>query len=732
MSFVQRCAAVVASFSALSQAFAQKPCRPFPENPLYLQNENPLVQEGDFNSDGILDLVAFTANGVTVLLGKGDGTFRVAGTFPPGETNLGAGFTVGDFNSDGKLDVAVTLANGTVNVLLGNGNGAFQNPKTSSISTFTGFLRAGDFNHDGKLDLASIPLDQFGPSVIQVLLGNGDGTFQPPVDYFAGQVSSQLAIADFNGDSNLDLAVANGGTAEMPGRTVSILLGNGDGTFQPQAKYEVGRQPFGIATADFNGDGHVDIATANYFDGTVSVLFGKGDGTFQNSGTYPVGHPESPYGIASVVFTRGQKPGIAVATLAGVYTLTNKGDGTMYPAQGFGPGALQLVTGDFNGDGHADLALSAGDYDLGSGVAVLLGLGKGIFATSTAFIAIPNSNGLAAGDFNGDGVMDLAIGELDGPDYAIMLGLGHGRFAKPEVYYELPDGLTGVAALAAGDLNGDGKPDLVIAGDGPWEAVTLFGVGDGTFTTGAAYPLAGEWPNAISLVDLNGDGKLDMAVVSAGNYESQGALSVLLNNGDGTFQKAVGYAVDAGAAEVIGPAIADFNGDGVPDIAIADNDSSTLVMLLGNGDGTFHTGPITPLTAAVSAIAASDFNRDGKPDLALLTETPGIEILSGDGNGSFTPGDSFPAQSGYWLTAADLNGDGKADLAVLSGQGLVQVFEGKGDGTFGFGTTTYTGIDPGLRNLVLADLNGDGSPDLAAPNYDSATVSVLLNRCPTR
>jgi hypothetical protein len=721
-------ASLLFPFTSLkAQLPSQSACKPFPANPLYLQDENPTIQEGDFNGDGITDLVAFTTKGVTVLLGKGDGAFHVSGTFPPAETSAGAGFTVGDFNNDGKLDVAVTLANGTVDILPGNGDGTFQKPVPSSIATYTSFLQTVDLNHDGHLDLVGIPSNG---SEVQVLLGNGNGTFQAPVAYSVGAYASKLIIADLNGDGKADLAVANAGFLSDPGHTVSILLGNGDGTFQPQTTFQVGNQPFGITAADFNGDGHLDIATANYLDGTASVIFGNGDGSFQAPTTYATGHPYAPYDIAAIVFGPGQKPGLAVATLAGVYILTNKGNGTFHAGQGYDPGSGQVLIGDFNGDGKADLALGAGEFDTDSGVGILLGLGNGAFATSTAYAAVPNTEGLAAGDFNGDGIMDLAVGELDGPYFAIMMGLGKGKFAEPQVTYKLPHSASSVAAIAAGDLNGDGKPDLVVASDGPWEVVTLFGTGSGTFTNGPAYPLIGEWPGAISLVDLNNDGKLDMAAVSAGNYDSQGALSILLGNGDGTFQSAVGYGVDEGSAGVLGPAIADFNGDGILDIALADGDSSELIMLLGNGDGTFRAGPVTPLTASIYGIAAADFNGDGKADIALLTGIPDIRILTGNGDGSFQSGASFAAQYGSWLTAADLNGDGHVDLAVLTGEGYVQFFSGNGDGTFGPATPTYTGIDPGLRNLVVADLNGDGSPDLAAPNYDSGSVSVLLNRCP--
>ena len=736
MLFLRRCFGYALFFAfaplctlspLLAQADTQKTCKPFPANALYLQNDNPAVQEGDFNRDGVTDLVAFTIKGVTVLLGNGDGTFRVAGTFPPVSTSAGPGLAVGDFNHDGKLDVAVTLANGTVNVLFGNGDGTLQKPKISSIATFTGFLQAGDFNHDGKLDLASVPSGS--GTFIQVLLGNGDGTFESPVNYSVNVAPRELSIADFNGDGKLDLAVVNAGYSSQPGHTVSILLGNGDGTFQPQTEFQVGYQPFAITAADFNGDGHVDLATANYLDGTVSVLFGKGDGTFRASGTYTAGHPFAPYGITSVVFSRGGKPGLAVGTLSGIYTLVNKGDGTFHAAEGYGPGASQLVTGDFNGDGRADLGFSAGLYDTDSGVGVLLGLGNGAFATSTAYSALPNTNGLAAGDFNGDGVLDLAVGELDGSYLAIMKGLGKGQFAVPQVTYPLS---ANVAVLAAGDLNGDGKLDLVVASDGPWQVAVLFGAGDGTFTNGPVYPLKGEWPRSISLVDLNGDGKLDMAVLTSGNYDSQGALNIFLGKGDGTFKSAVGYGFDEGAAGLLGSAVADFNQDGILDIAIADNNTLKLVLFLGNGDGTFRAGPTTALTEAVYGIATADFNSDGKPDIALLTGAPDIQIMAGNGDGAFQTVDSFPAQYGAWLTAGDLNGDGNADLAVLAGQGFVQVFEGKGDGTFGSGTNTFTGIDPGDRNLVIADLNGDGSPDLAAPNYDGGSVSVFLNRCPAK
>ena len=227
--FVSSAAFLASSIGLSSQVDSTKICHPFFSNTLYLPNENPNAQIGDFNDDGIPDLAGVTLQDVHILLGNGNGAFRDAGTFPVGKS--AGGLAVGDFNHDGKLDVAAALEDGTVNVLLGNGDGTFQAPKGSHIHSYTGTLAVGDFNHDGKLDLVGIPSDQFEKSVIQVLLGNGDGTFQPPVDYTVNANPRSIAVADFNHDGKLDLAVSTIRFEADPGHIVSVLLGNGDGTF---------------------------------------------------------------------------------------------------------------------------------------------------------------------------------------------------------------------------------------------------------------------------------------------------------------------------------------------------------------------------------------------------------------------------------------------------------------------------------------------------------------------
>jgi hypothetical protein len=707
------------AISPVPQASPGKVCQPFVANHLYERGTTPSsVAIGDFNGDGIPDLVTvgWYSHSLHVLLGRKDGTFTEGRSFAHA-ARLPRKVVVGDFNNDGKLDVAVANDKGSVNVLLGRGDGTFMPAIRTDTGSPVSYIAVGDFNHDGKLDIVVLG---YLVSQVQVLLGNGDGTFQAPVNY-PTFVPNQVVVADLNGDGNLDLAVANAGYEEDPGRTVSVFFGKGDGTFGTPTTYTVGNIPFGITAADLNGDGKIDLATANWQDGTASVLLNKGDGTFLPATSYAAGHPFSPFTIAAFPLENGNLPGLAVAGNAGVFILTHNGTGGFAPAQGYNPPSIfDPVVADFNRDGKADLALvtgGAGDRG-GSGIAVLFGQGNGVFSSSTAYVVLPDLDAVAAGDFNSDGKADLAVGDTSNGLVAIVLGTGDGRFSPPVHEYAVDYPV----AIATGRFGRDSNLDLAALSWGRKQEVRVFlGAGDGTFALGQSIPIPALYPSWITLADFNGDGILDMAVTSQGDYADQGAVSIIIGKTGGGFNPPALY----GSGEYLrGAVIGDFNGDGKLDFVLPRYDDMDFVVFLGNGDGTFRQSASYSLPAAPDSAAAGDFNGDGKVDFAVSLNNGTNQIWLGNGDGTFRAGGTFTA--GGILAAADLNHDGKIDLLTEKRDGLVQVLLGNGDGTFVLGNASYIG---GGGGFTLADLNGDGALDLAFAGYDEGTVSILLNGC---
>jgi Flp pilus assembly secretin CpaC len=339
----------------------------------YNTGKGPIsVAIADFNKDGHPDLVVAnqTDGTISILLGNGDGTFATQSviTIPAGAKAASpSAVAVGEFKNDGSgnLDIAVTdIANNRVMILLGNGDGTFQAPVPYPTGSNPVALVAQDFDGDGNPDLAVVNQgDKTTASTVSVLLGNKtggvqDGTFAAKVDFPVGVDPTAITTADFNADGNVDLAVANHATGSGGDGTVSILLGKNDGTFGTQTTFATGNGPAGIATADFNGDGHADLAVSNQTDSTVSILLNKGDGT----GTF----------LAHTDFTTGSGP---VGLIAANFTGTN-----------------------------TDLAVAD---ESANNVDVLIGNGNGTF---TAPISLPTGNSpiaVAGADLNGDGTIDL-------------------------------------------------------------------------------------------------------------------------------------------------------------------------------------------------------------------------------------------------------------------------------------------------------------------------------------
>jgi hypothetical protein len=706
-------------------------------HPSFFPTQTKTIVAGDFNGDGHLDLAAAGqgSNEVSVLLGNGDGTFQPAVQDAVGATP--DAIVARDFTGTGRLDLAVTdYASNDVSILLGNGDGTFQPAVQYAVGPSPVALVAGDFSGDGKVDLAVADQGSgFGgtvPGGVVVLLGNGDGSFQPAKELGVGDPSpGEIVAGDFTGDGRLDLAVVNTGGFDQSGNFVLggvfVLLGNGDGTFQPAVQYAVGAEPGALLTGDFTGRGPLDLAVVDSFSNDVAILLGNGDGTFQPAVMYTVGgHPGD---LESGDFTSHGRLDLAVVDSAGLQILPGNGDGTFQPAETVETAhvSLAIVAGDFNGDGRPDLVGMVGNGTL----FVLLGNGDGTFQEPKKPNAVaPFPGSVVAGDFTGDGRLDLAVTDYAGVQ--MLLGNGDGTFQPAQTVAALG---AGIAGLVAADFNGDGRLDLALVTPGSNSVSVLLGNGDGTFQPAAQY-VAGVQPGGLVAGDFTGDGHLDLAVADGGGYDQNGnqvpsGVSILLGNGDGTFQPPVLYAVgQAPQAMVAG----DFTGNGHLDLAFANVFSTGVFVMLGNGDGTFQ--PAVRYAAGIQpgAIVAGDFTGDGHLDLAVAdgggpdqngNQVPGgVSILLGNGDGTFHPGAQYLTGAvSDSIVAGDFNGDGKLDLAFDNIGSNVSLLLGNGDGTFAVGTTLSA---DGAGYFTAGDFAGDGRLDLAVNDFISNDVAVLL------
>jgi hypothetical protein len=624
-------------------------------------------------------------------------------------------FTVTNALGSGRLTASVVTTSGTLipRITLSGVTGQVLN--TSDDGTLVQNLVAGTY-------------------ILSVSAAAGGGGYRMTTEFVhasppltpitVGSNPDAVAVVDLNGDGIPDLVVANGGNLQTPGDTVSVLLGNGDGTFQPQHTFAVGSYPRAVAVADLNGDGKPDLIIANEFDNTVSVLLGNGDGTFQTQHTFAVGTGPDAVAVADlngdgipdlVVANGGVGPTGEVVTNT-MSVLLGNGDGSFKTQQTFdvGDNPDAVAVADLNGDGKPDLVVANVNNGVGSGtVSVLLGNGDGTFQTQhmVAVGSVPSA--VAVTDLNGDGKPDLVVLNSFDNTMSVLLGNGDGSFQTPHT--------TAVgshpSAVAVADLTGDGIPDLVVANTDDHTVSVLLGNGDGSFQTQLIFDV-GSFPDAVAVADLNGDGKPDLVAANANDT----TVNVLLGNGDGSFQTR--QTVDVGAfPDAV--AVADLNGDGKPDLIVTNRNNKTVSVLLGNGDGTFQPQQTFAVGSGPFSVAVADLNGDGKPDLVVFNGYT-VSVLLGNGDGTFQPQQTIAL--GHYPNAvvvADVNGDGKPDLIVAHAlDNTVGVLLGNGDGTFQ--PQHIFAVRNSPVSVAVADLNGDGKPDLVGVNFEDNTVSVLL------
>ncbi|MES1172085.1 MAG: VCBS repeat-containing protein [Bacteroidota bacterium] len=710
--------------------------RAFPGGTVYpVGLETRSVAVGDVDGDGSDDVVTVSRSSQdvsvlqpSVLLKHGDGRLAEPVSYPA-YAYYPAMVTLGDLNKDGKPDL-ITIDRGNIAVFLNRGDGTFASPVNHAAGLAGEWVTAGDLNGDGYPDLvvtnAQAAVDtppQNG--AVAVLLNQGDATFGDPALYGVGISPSEATIADLNGDGRNDLAVTNSNDT-----SVSILLNEGQGLFAAPTAIAVGRHYFkAITNADLNGDGSPDLVLGggrpDVLPGTfgVGVLLNLGGGRFDPLATYA---PETEVqDIVAGDLNGDSKPDLGLVVNGFVGVSLNRGDGTLtdpvlYPAAG-----SSIGIGNLDSNGTLDLVASH--------VTVLLNQGGGDFGPRAVPVGtVPRS--LATADLNADGFPDLAT--VDGTaDLAVVLSDGNGGFAPTAHLATGP----GSHFITAGDLNGDGKPDLAAVA-APEEGVVsiLINRADGSFDAALPIPSAVHYdpnggPQSVAINDLNGDGRGDLVVANNTTYgfASEGNISVLLNVGGTSFAPAVAYPAlpDPGFtswedSDVSRLVVADLNGDGRPDLALA---GTAIGVLLNHGDGTFsaaqHYG--AGIGRAL-ALAVGDVNKDGRPDLVatylLDTFEEPLAVLLNDGTGTFVQSVPQAVAGATLLALGDLDKDGDLDLAMAN-PGYLTLLSNDGRGRFGVAGTRAIGLAP---CLALQDFNGDTKIDIAAGG--GTEVFLFLNR----
>jgi uncharacterized protein (TIGR03437 family) len=594
-------------------------------NSIHIGEDVNSVAFGDFNGDGNPDLtVAFDGEGniepggVAVLLGKSDGSFGNPNVYASGTP--ATHFAILDLNHDGFLDIACVALNQTVTVLLGKGDGTFNSPVAYQVGGSGQSIAIADVDGDGNPDLIV-------GGATGILLGDGMGNFHPGKPLPAVASGNQIwafAAGDLNGDKIVDLVYE-----DITNQVVAPMFGKGDGTFQPGQTYLVSTQPDSIVLADYNNDGHLDIINGGgdqrvfsqpNHSGDIDILVNNGDGTFQGAPAYfPLPNPEAAgsftlTGNIAVGKFDGRSMGIVAAGFStqNVTEFLGDGKGGLQTPQAILQGSgTAVAAADFNGDGFTDAAVASGGF-----ITIFLGSPTGLTQFGTTPSGGSSVGAMAAGDFTGDGAIDLAV--LGSGTLTLLKGGGDGTF-------QAGAGTTGAAtplSLAAADINGDGKLDLVFADAGPNYSgggiYLALNQGGGVFHTPVKV-FSGTFP-AVGIGDVNGDGRLDL-VVNAQIGNGNSTLSWMQGNGGGTFQAPVAFRTqDATDNSIL---VEDFNSDGHADIVTAQQDGGTI-FFAGKGNGTFALPTNLLGGDEPTYLASGDLNGDGKPDLVVGGFTIGI------------------------------------------------------------------------------------------------------------
>ncbi|MBA2553662.1 MAG: VCBS repeat-containing protein [Geodermatophilaceae bacterium] len=691
--------------------------------------------------------------GVLVLLPVGGATAADLGD--GGRFDTWAGYQVGrfpvealagDFNGDGAPDVAWVrndFFENTLSVTYNLGDGTMSDPRnfpTSAGSATDGV--ATDLDGDGNLDVAVVAEGAcLCNDIIDLYLGDGTGDFVQTTAT-GGEAPHGIAAGDLDADGDQDLAVTNYWSEDG---TVSVLLNNGDATFEAEDIYQVGTRPNGIVMSDIDGDDDLDVvAAAAGFSGTELALYpleNAGDGTLTEAAPQEINQQ-----MGDPVLAAGDLDGDGDEdlALAGIGTdnhffLFNNGAGSYTPTTnstgGFSSGDLEVI--DLEPDGDLDVVSATFGSSQAGDITVFRNAGGGTF-TAERLDSSQQPMGLAVADFTRDGINDVAAANRGTSLGIIHAGGSGGVFPIPQqtTFFQPPFKIT------TGDLDGDGDIDIAATttqGSFGGDIQVLLNDGTGTMVEGPLIEAGGP-PESIDAADFDLDGDDDLVWELFGfSFDDAG---VALSNGDGTFSAPQLLNVTAcGPGQL---SAADMDGDGDPDILIPNEDSASfgtgcnvadsVTIVPSNGDGTFGATVEVETESIPRMAIGADMDGDGLNDVVTAHSSGNggdIAVALNNGGGSFEPHVEIDSgQSHFEVAAADLDADGDIDLATVDQEDSATVFTNDGSGT-AFTFEQLAGADiSGFTNAIavdIGDIDNDGRPDVVVANWTGNDIGVWFN-----
>lgn len=597
---------------------------------------------------------------------------------------------IADFNADGYPDLAAaqgTFSSG-FSVVINSGNGGFGAPSRYSSQSSSSGIAAADFDGDGMPDIAvsNTGVNYEGNS-ISIFLNQGNGTFANRHQYASGPGPVGLAAADFDNDGDIDLAVACYGFIAN-NDSISLLLNDGNGVFNVRHKYFVGLAPYKLAAADLNGDERIDLAVAREQQ-KLAILINNGTGGFNQPSIYNVnrGGGGDFYPDVSIadINNDGNPDVMYVSTRTWINDDTgviayfrNLGNGSLagvqyIPLIQFTAGPVDVNAGDLNNDGWPDLVAAHYDGRAGDGVEVVLSNGNGGFQAAVRYPAGQTTVAALLADVDSDGDLDLLSIDNYSLEATVDFNPGNGRFPLPRLYPVEPLS----TFIDAGDIDGDVDLDIVTSSGGGVVGTPvsiLRNNGDGTFSAHFTVPLTGGGACA-KLRDLDGDGDLDILAMSP-NTAPPYDFFTALNNGNGNFGSFRRWTVNGcgfGDIDAV-----DLDNDGDLDVCISEDEACQddpssgrrIYICLNEGNAVFDSARIVQVSGNPFAITSGDYNHDGNMDIATAHfGTYGanywIEVHLGDGQGGFFSHTVHQVGQGPQdIVSADLNADGNLDLAT--------------------------------------------------------------------